>query len=756
MRMTTRSILLLAAAGGLAAPALGQGPDHFSLHASHVIVPQRTSWAWDAARAPVVIEAVEARVSILEQVASTTLEIHLRNPGPTQAEAVLLLPVPDGAAVGGFDFQGSAMEPTARLLPRDEARRYYDDIVRRLKDPGLLEWAGYRLIRSSVFPVPPGGTQTVKLTYEHLCPADGDRIDYVLPRSESLEAQVPWKVEVELRSERPISMVYSPSHDLVTQVVEARRQVLTMHERCMRDPGSFRLSILRERGDLTASLIAYPDPEVGGGYFLLMAGLPGDLGGTAPSLRREVTLVIDRSGSMAGAKLDQVKAAALQVIEGLDEGEAFNLIDYSSQVASFAPRPVPKDRAAVVAARAYLSALRPIGGTNIHDALVEALRQEPTPGTLPLVLFLTDGLPTVGNTSEVAIRQVVEQANPHRRRVFTFGVGDDVNVPLLDRISDVTRATGAYVVPGEDVEVKVAQVFRRLSGPVLADLRLTTRADATGVTTRAIRELMPVHLPDLFEGEPLVLLGQYTSHMGNTPIEFELSGNFRGTPRSFRFRFDLSKASTRNAFVPRLWATRKIAFLVDQIRQAGASPENLSAPRPNLFEDPRYKELAEEILRLSTRFGVLSEYTAFLATEGTDLGGWEEMAAANLRNLDSLAVQLRSGRSAVSQGRNFNDRKVRSKLDYHNGFWAASGERVQVASVQQIADRAFYKRGTQWVDGGAAVAKRLAVDSTVTFGSEEHLELVYALAAQGRQGLMSLGGEILLNHEGQNVLVIND
>jgi Ca-activated chloride channel homolog len=750
----------LAALALLAASAPAQGPA--APLSTHLIVPQRRSWSWQPGRPEVVIESVRARVSILEQAASTTLDILLRNPGGQQAEAVLLLPVPDGAAVGGFDFQGSASEPTARLLPRDEARRIYDDVVRSLKDPALLEFAGYRLIQTSVFPVPAGGTQRVRLTYDHLCPADGDRVDYMLPRSESLEVRVPWDITIELRSKQALAMVYSPTHDLTTVEKSAKRQVLRVQASSRRDPGAFRLSFLRERGDLTASLLAYPDPEAGGGYFLLMAGLPSSIEAGAPGIRREVTLVLDRSGSMAGEKLDQAKAAALQVIEALADGEAFNVIDYSSQVASFAARPVIKDRAAIVAVRAYLASLRPLGGTNIHDALVEALRQPPTAGTLPLVLFLTDGLPTVGNTSEASIRRIASQANPHGRRVFTFGVGHDVNVPLLDRISDVTRGMGTYVLPGEDVEVKVARVFRRLSGPVLANLKLEALEGGGVVTTRVLRDLMPVRLPDLFEGEPLVLLGRYLLDpqligRNSAPLNLRLSGNFRGTQRSFKFRFDLAKASVRNGFVARLWATRKIAFLVDQIRQAGAAAgHDPLAGGPNLFRDPRYKELADEILRLSTRFGVLSEYTAFLATEGTNLGGWEGLTRATEVQLNLRAVRERSGQGAVSQGRNFNARKGRQKLDYDNNYWGASGERVQVASVQQLGDRAFYKRGRQWIDGNAALSKSLAADLTITFGSEQHLALVHELAAEGRQGLLSLPGDILLNRGGVNILIKND
>ena len=298
--------------------------------------------------------------------------------------------------MSGFAFQGSASEPTAQVLPRGDARRIYDDIVRQVRDPALLEFAGYNLIRSSVFPVEAGGTQQVRLTYENVLQSDGDRIDYLLPRSESLLAHVPWQISVEIESKSPISMIYSPSHDVIEDLREPRRIKLHVDPASASGPGAFRLSYLREGNGVTASMFAYPDPKVGGGYFLLMAGLPARIDEAQAQQQREVTLVLDRSGSMAGGKLDQVRSAAMQIIEGLGDGEMFNIIDYSHAIAAFAEHPVTRTAKNVTAARAYLQSVRPNGGTNIHDALVEALRQDPTRDMLPIVLFLTDGLPTVG------------------------------------------------------------------------------------------------------------------------------------------------------------------------------------------------------------------------------------------------------------------------------------------------------------------------------------------------------------------------
>jgi len=593
----------------------------------------------------------------------------------------------------------------------------------------------------------------VRLAYHHLLEADGDRVDYVLPRSESLDVKVPWDVTVEIATKAPIATVYSPSHELT--VTRQRPNRLSVRVRDAGAPGPFRLSYLLQRNGLTASLFAYPDPKIGGGYFLLVAGLPATPPQGATTVKREVTLAIDRSGSMAGEKMDQVRAAALQVIEGLADGEAFNIVDYSHAVDRFAPAPVIKGPETIRAARAYLAGLRTMGGTNIHDALVESLRQPTIEGTLPIVLFLTDGLPTIGQTSEQAIREAVEKGNPHHRRVFAFGVGSDVNVPLLDRVAEITRATSTYVMPSEDVELKVAQVFRRLEGPVLASSRLET-LDAQGlVTTRAVRELIPAAVPDLFLGDQLVVLGQY---VGEEPLRFRLTGDYHGKARQFDFGFKLEGATTRNAFVPRLWASRRIAFLVDQIRQAGAPTSGRPAVvGDSLFKDPRFRELAEEILRLSTEFGVMSEYTSFLATEGTDLSDWNALLFACNHELDTQAVKKRSGDEAVAQSRNYKDKKEQSRLNYRNVYYGTKLERVEITTVQQICDRSLFKRGDRWIEGNlVAQQATLHPDVVVEYGTPAFDALLDALIAEGRQGMVARKGEILIRRGSKTVLVRND
>lgn len=743
----TASLALLAASSPAqisTAPA-HRLPDWFG-DARQVVVPTARAFPVDAGQRALHVTSGRARVTIQGRAARTELQVELSNPTNLRQEAVLLLPLPRDAVVSGFDIQGAGLEPSAALLPWSEARETYDGIVSRLRDPGLLEWAGHDLLRSSVFPVEPHGTQAVRVTFESVLEAHGDRIDYVLPRTASLDVRVPWDVELDVTATRAVGGVWSPTHDLRTTRHGARRLHARLADHDRTTPGSLRVSILLEDGGPAGTLFAYPEAGTDGGWFLFLASPPVEP--VAPA-RREVTLVLDRSGSMAGAAWDHARAAALSVLESLREGEAFNLVDYATTVSLFAERPVRKDATSLAAARRYLDGLAPVGGTNLHGALHAALRQPATRDAEPLVLFLTDGLPTVGVLAEAEIRALATDANPHDRRVFTFGVGANVNVPLLDRVADASGALASYVGAGEHIELAVERLARRLHGPVLSDPVLSAlAADGSRDTTR-LHDFAPGVLPDVYANEECVVVGRYR---GEGPLTVELSGRGpTGTTRA-RWALDLSRATVANDFVPRLWAGRRIAELVDAVRQAGADPRHLADP----FSDPRLAELADEILRLSMRFGVLSEYTAFLTTEGTDLRAWDQLALSCRGTLAGRAMQVRSGAAAVNQGLNYNDVKWANNVDTRNRFVDAQLQEAELTTgVQALCDATFFKRGTRWIDA-QLVGAEAEPDEVVDLGSAAHAALLASLAEQGRAALLSLPGETLLVHEGRKVLLRND
>ncbi|MEM7234996.1 MAG: VIT and VWA domain-containing protein, partial [Planctomycetota bacterium] len=715
---------------------------------SCVIVPQSRTYGAGGVQ----ITGVDVAVSITEQIATTTMNISLKNSGRRPGEARVLVPVPKSAVIRGFAFDGKSSERSAELLDHGEARRVYNQIVAKEKDPALLEFVGLSAVRSSVFPVPAGGAQKVQLIYEQVLKADGDRIDYVLPRTENVAYVTPWTISMKVKSTQPISTVYSPSHAIDSTRVSPKQLTVKTMASASREPGSFRFSYLLERADVTASLFAYPDPKGDGGYFLLLAGMPSKTPEDAPKVKRDVTVVIDCSGSMRGEKIEQAKEAARQVIAGLEDGESFRIITYSDGVEHFTTESVVKTKESAAKADAYLSSLRSLSGTNLHDALMASLQAAPVETSFPIVLFLTDGRPTVGVRSERAIRDAALANNPHEKRVFTFGVGVDVNTPLLDKVATATRALPTYVLPGESVEVKVASVYRRLSGPLLAAPTLEAIQPAGEVAPPRVFDLQPNKLQDLFEGDQLVALGRYR---GKEDLQFRLKGQFRGTERTFQFPFSLDRATTRHAFVPRLWASRKIGFLVDSIRDLGAehneralsSFNNLSSNTVGTNttsltkEDPRLKELVDEVVRLSTEFGVLTEYTAFLAKEGTKLGDAANVLATATSNFWSRAVTCRSGAGAVNQSGNsvvLNNAVVGNR---RNVYLDHNLQNVAVTTVQQVCDQAFYHRNGCWIESSALKDEAKKPDRVVKFGTPEFSDLLTRLILENRQGTISLRGD---------------
>lgn len=685
----------------------------------------------------VTVERIEAGVRIDDQMARTTLTVALHNPAGTQQEGQILLPVPHGAILKSFRLEGQNGSFKAEILPREEARRIYDGIVAQMKDPAILEFAGFGALKSSVFPVPARKTVRLRMEYEELLPVDGGRIDYVLPRSESHECKTNWTIDVDWAVRGGIATVYSPSHGVTPEKKGARIRVQASGRI---DPGPFRLSVLRKKKkDAVATFLSHPDDKGDGGWFLLLMAPPEREAG-GPKLHREVTVVMDRSGSMAGEKLDQAREAALQVIEGLEPEDHFNLIIYNEAVSHFAEGPVAADRGNILRAREFINGIRVSGGTNIHGALQAAIAQPTVDGAVPIVLFLTDGLPTIGETSEKRIREATVDGNKRKRRIFTFGVGVDVNTALLSRLADDSRATATYVLPKEKVEVKVAQVFRRLSGPVLSSPVLKV-VDAKGRNAAGrIDDLVPHQLPDFFANDQVIVTGRFR---GRGALEFRLTGGDGKKDRRFKFKFNPS--GKRDPFVPRLWAMRKIAVLTEALRDLGADSA-LGGLTGDAVDrnDPRVKELVDEIVRLSTEHGILTEYTAFLARDGEVFRGQARQNDVAGFNYVEKALKKRSGAAGVNQDHNLWAQKGATNLNPTNRFLNDELKEEEVANVQQAGDKAYYRRGKEWVD--AEVVNNKDVDAApateIAVGSEEFKTLVDKLVATKRQSCLALGANL--------------
>lgn len=696
----------------------------------------------------IMVPSVSADVKIKNSLADTRLDFRCVNPGNQSVNAPIAVPLPRSYKESKQNSPGS--ENSNEMLSAKEALPVWRNLAKSLANPAPLEFCGSPLLRTSPIDLSPGESQPVAIEYAQTLSQQGPRFDYVLPKSESVQNTAPWTLRADVSCDRPISTIYCPSHKIKAKRTSPNTFHVELDAEETTQPGSFRLSYLIDKGTgLSATLFTQPDDATpqADGTFLFLAGGPatGSLGKAIP---RELTLALDRSGSMQGAKIDHVKDAATQLIEQLNDGESFNIISYNDQIETFADKPVPKTRETLAEALEFIDNVRPRGGTNLHGALLESVRQKPVANTLPIVLFLTDGLPTVGETAEVKIREVVAEQNPFNRRIFTVGVGVDVNTPLLETIAGETRAEPSFVLPNDDVKTKLAQIFQKVQRPILADARLEfLAADGSSAADR-VSDVFPDPLPDLFQDDHLIVLGRYT---GTEPLTFQITGNFLGDRVTKDFTFPLDKQPAY-PFVSRLWATQKIAALVHEIRKSGANADPYVI-LTNPTQDPKLKAQAEEILKLTRRYGILTEYTAFLAKDGLqDLSQREQVEMA-YRNFDERAVKTRVGLSSVNQSINNSLLKQNYFLNGANYYWDKNMRRVGIPNVQQMEGGAYFLRGTTWIDGRLVDRPNLTPNRTVQFGTPAYEKLVNRLVENGEHTPLSLEGNVLIEIDKQPVLI---
>ena len=504
-----------------------------------------------------------------------------------------------------------------------------------------------------------------------------------------------------------------------------RRAVVRWEEKGSRPDTDFKVLFSRERQQVALNLLATRRAGEDG-WFLLLASA-GRLPTGSGVQPKDLCFVLDTSGSMAGAKLDQAKKALRFCLANLNPGDRFQLIRFSTEAERLFPGPAAADPANLARAEAFIAGLRPNGGTAIGEALERALEGGGRAGgERPyLVIFLTDGLPTVGETQEEPLVAGVRRAAGDVR-IFPFGIGTDVNTHLLDRIAEITRGTGQYVGPEEDLELKVSAFYAKIRDPVLSGL--TLRFDNPAIR---VEQLLPARLPDLFNGDQLVLFGRYS---GAGPATATLAGTAGGRRVEFAGRVAFPAVEEDNRFVARLWAVRRVGWLLDEMRLRGESAE-----------------LKEEVIGLAREFGIVTPYTAYLVLEDEE----RRNVPASLRSFQDLArdgeaVREAKGkldsmrREAASEASRSGKAAVDNSVAVQ-GLKQGLNERQavqmpgQAGAVRVVNGRAFFRNSGLWTDS-TAQATPVSRQKRVRFGGEEYFALLrrYPQAA----AWLSLGVEV--------------
>jgi Ca-activated chloride channel family protein len=675
-----------------------------------------------------------AEISIRNNVATTAVHARFYNRSGVRMEGEYLFPVQPDAVVTDFSMTANGKTLAGELLPAEEARRIYEETVRKMRDPGLLEFMGTGVIRARVYPIEPRSEVTIELTYSQVLVADSGTYHFRYPiRS----AKPPGEANeighvtltVDLQTEGPTQTAYSPTYDLMIEKSDPTHLVASFEASSFTPETEFDFYYSQKEQPIGFHLLSYRPTNEEDGFFYLTVS-PPDEGNDFSPISKDLLFVLDTSGSMAGKKIQHAAEAMTFCLESLDPSDRFNVLTFSTRAERVWDQFIPASMSLVEETIRRLSELKATGGTALFDAVSQALSQEFQPDRLGMVVFLTDGLPTVGNTSVSDILAMVDKENTHGTRFFVFGVGDDLNTQLLDGLARLTRGTREYVAESEEIEVKISSLYRKISKPVLADLALELGSSDA-------HDVYPLPLPDLFAGEELVVLGRYRQE-GKATIQ--LQGRQGGESREFhheaRFRH-----TPECSFIPRIWAGGKVTYLLEQIRLNGPSDE-----------------LVNEIKDLGERYGIVTPYTSLLILEDEDIPGisssfestrWQferEKAGAAAVDASKMMASMRAGSGVHAAP------APRIVLPESFKKGAPSGYREFQSrlneTVKHVHDKTFYVSDTgEWVDSEYAARLHDANLEEIELYSDRYFVLLASIPEAAKY--LSAHGDMLLVLEGR-------
>ena len=637
---------------------------------------------WSRGSAGGGIEKVRSavQVTVTGRAARVTVEEWFRNSGPMLNEASYLYPLPGEAVFSDFSLWQGDRELKGEPMDAVQARAIYEEIVRRKRDPALIELAGHGLLRARVFPIAPGETRKITLRYTQMLDRVGDawRFRYTAGTGPGAAASSSFRMDVD--SGARFGDPYSPTHRLTTSRDHDRINI-TLGDATQRT-GDLELFLPLAHTLVGMSLVT-SQPVGDDGFFMLLLA-PGTVA-QASAVHRDLVAVLDVSGSMSGDKLEQAKAALAQLLGTLRAGDRFRVVTFGSGVRRYAEGWTEVAGDHVQAAQEWVRRLDTAGGTNIAGALTEAFAQPPAEGGLGVVVFLTDGMPTVGETDPERIAEQAERGHGPFR-VFAFGIGYDVNTYLLDRLTERARGVTEYIQPGGDIEQAVGSLAAKVASPVLTDLAV----HADGVE---LYDLQPGSLSDLFGGDELVVFGRYRS-AGTGERSVTVTGRRNGHEERFSTaaRFGSGGGGGGGAeqtnvdYIQQLWAARKAGALAREIRLHG----------PNA-------EIVAELKRLALRYGILTEFTSYLVQEPS------VVAQQHLYEMRRMAPSDQAGAAAVE--RSEAARKLASSMSLDAVSVPAaptpSGEHGREDVARRVGGRVFALRDGVWTDIGHGDSLRI-------------------------------------------------
>jgi Ca-activated chloride channel family protein len=697
----------------------------------------------------------DVTVTIQDQIAVTRVDQVFYNPNSWTVEGTYVFPLPEGAAVTDFTLWVDGQPVQGQVLDANQARQVYQESVQNMQDPALLEYIGHGAVQASVTPILPYTERQIELEYTQALTSENGLVEYVYPLNTERFSVTPLEsvqVKVNIIDGDPIQLVYSPSHPIDVVQLSLYENVATYTDSFVTPDTDF--ALYYSVGEQEAfHLLTYRDPSDTNdqdGYFMMLVAPQPDV--NVQVIPKDVILVLDCSGSMEGEKFQQARQAAQYILEQLNPNDRFSLITFNTYVYQYAYEPTSAEQN--LQAISWLNTLSATGSTDINQALLMAASMV-DPERPTYLLFMTDGLPTTGVTDIQQILENFSRSSSDSLRLYPFGVGYDVDTYLLDSLSEQHHGLSTYVSPEDDLQEKLSTFYNTIRAPVLTNLSL----QVNGV---AVYDVYPSPLPDLFIGSQEVIVGRYN---GSGVADITLSGYVGNQYQEFHYTEQMFTQDSREdagtlTTIPRLWATRKVGYLLNQIRLHGSSDE-----------------LIDQVVNLSIRFGIVTPYTSYLVTEpqyeenasaGRDSSGsgWDWFglggaasippaaeAAPDYGTTGAQAVQAAATQNNMANAETANEVAVEASdqvqvagsrtFVLNNGVWTDTTfdpDSMDIVTVELYSD-AYFDLAAQRQDVAAAFALSeqviVVIDGTayqVVTGNAELSEAVDVLDNTGSTG----------------------
>ena len=691
---------------------------------------------------PLELKEVKIAAKISDQVSQTTLEQTFYNPSNRRVEGTYIFPIPENAEIESFQMEINGKMTKGEILNAKKAKEIYEKIVRESKDPALMEYSDKAIFKIRIFPIEPKKEKKIKIKYKELLKKDGRMSAYKFPlRAEKFLTnpvnQISLKISID--SENELKSIYSPSHKIDIQRKGKKSALLSYKEKDILPENNFEILFSTHQDDESSigfDFITYKEKGNETGYYAMLIS-PGNWRPDS-LIPKDVIFVLDSSGSMRVKKLDQAKAAINFCLKSLNTTDKFEIIRYSTETESLFGNLKSANKKNLNLAEDFIQNIEAGGGTAIEEALLEAIKTSTSRNVKDLkrprqIIFITDGRPTIGETrTDKIIDRIIKTHHSIKKntRIFSFGIGTDINTKLLDLISQKTKASTEYVLPEESIELKISRFYSKVAQPVMTNISIKNESSVR------LSEEYPKDLPDLFKGDQLVTLGRYKINQKN---EKNFRAFIQGSIAGKKVKFNLNEKinpNRDNAFIARLWATRKVGYLLEEIRLLGES-----------------EELKDTVVKLARKWGIVTPYTSYLILEDEEsrgvpiarqsIGNRKVTPKSNNITIQEARLIRRkieaesflgfskneTGDSAVAASRASNELKSANqsgafKDAYKESQYGNTNHNFKQQATRRIAGKTFFQNASGWIDSLAS-EKSYKEEIKIKFGSDSYFNLLY-------------------------------